>query len=82
MEVTAPGRARRYPTVGGISNRDVIEDRSDSSHFHDVRTAPAMAPLAAVSGTRLNLISLNVGGGRSPADAFDSVDRARLCRMY
>lgn len=40
-----------------------------------------MAPLAAVSGTRVNLISPNVGGGKSSADAFGTVDRV-LCRTY
>lgn len=40
-----------------------------------------MAPLAAVSGTRVNLISPNVGGGRSSMDTFVSVDFA-LRRTY
>ena len=40
-----------------------------------------MAPLEAVSGTRVNLISPNVGGGRGSTDTFASVDRA-LCRTY
>jgi len=40
-----------------------------------------MAPLAAVSGTRVNLISPNVGGGGSSMDTFVSVDLA-LCRTY
>jgi hypothetical protein len=40
-----------------------------------------MAPLAAVSGTRANLISPNVGGGKGSSDAFGTVDRV-LCRTY
>lgn len=50
--------------------------------FHEVRSAPEMAPLAAVSGTRVNLISPNVGGGRGSVNAVVSGDRVRLCRMY
>lgn len=43
-----------------------------------------MAPLAAASGTRVNLISPNVGGGRGSPDAFTSpdVDLGLLCRTY
>lgn len=40
-----------------------------------------MAPLAAVSGTRANLISPNVGGGKGSSDAFGTVDRV-LRRTY
>jgi len=63
-EVTAPGRARRYPD------------------FHDVRRAPAIAPLTAVSGMRVNLISPNVGGDRGPSDTLTSVGRDCLRRIY
>ena len=41
-----------------------------------------MAPLVAVSGTRVNLISSNVGGARGSSEGFASANRARLCRMY
>lgn len=40
-----------------------------------------MAPLVAVSGTRVNLISPNVGGGKGSSDTFGTDDRV-LCRTY
>ena len=52
------------------------------SHFHDVRRAPAMAPLAIVSGMRENLISPNVGGGRGSSSELSPADRVCLCLTY